>query len=282
MRVLLFLLSISFSCGLFAQDFSGRWTGYAMDSSSGKYQKLALNIGSHDSLMTGVVHRYFPATGHFCNFVVSGQFHLDNLGILLFEDSTVNDSTSLPEEKIRGYYKFYYKQSHGKEMLEGYWYSYQLNGVVQRIKIDLERKTGKFIPLPIIKHHPHEDSVLTVNDQINNRNSPLVARITVQEDSVQIKLYDNGEIDGDSVSLYLNGVQILQHLKLEESAKILYLPLDRSLPVNKLVLVAENLGAMPPNTALMEIVTRQKTYYVYLSTDYKKNAMVEFIFKQTE
>jgi hypothetical protein len=95
-------------------------------------------------------------------------------------------------------------------------------------------------------------------------------------DSVIIALYDNGEIDGDSVSLYLNGEMLLQHLKLTAQPKVLTIAIDKSLPVNKLVLFAENLGRLPPNTALMEVTVRGKTYDLFLSTDYKKNASVEF------
>ena len=97
-----------------------------------------------------------------------------------------------------------------------------------------------------------------------------------QQDSVKVQLYDNGEIDGDSVSLYLNGELILAHQKLLAEPKTLWIPIDKNLPVNKLVLFAENLGRLPPNTALMEITIKGKIYNVFLSTDYTHNAMVEF------
>ncbi len=78
------------------------------------------------------------------------------------------------------------------------------------------------------------------------------------------------------MSLYLNDRLILEHLKLDIKPKILKLALDKSLPVNKLILYAENLGALPPNTALMEVNTKGKKYDIFLSTDFKRNAMVEF------
>jgi len=95
-------------------------------------------------------------------------------------------------------------------------------------------------------------------------------------DSIRIDLFDNGEIDGDSVSLYLNNELLVAHVRLTAEAKTLIIPIDKSLPVNKLMLFAENLGRLPPNTALMEVTIHGKTYDLFLSTDFKRNASVEF------
>jgi hypothetical protein len=108
-----------------------------------------------------------------------------------------------------------------------------------------------------------------------------VATIPIRgTDTVSVTLYDNGEIDGDSISLYLNNELLLQHYKLTAEAKVLLVPIDKSLPVNRLVLFAENLGKLPPNTALMEVTVHGKTYELFLSTDYKKNASVEFLMQE--
>jgi hypothetical protein len=74
----------------------------------------------------------------------------------------------------------------------------------------------------------------------------------------------------------MNGQLVLEHLKLDSKPRILKLALDKSLPVNKLILFAENLGALPPNTALMEVNINDKKYNIFLSTDFHRNAMVEF------
>ena len=95
-------------------------------------------------------------------------------------------------------------------------------------------------------------------------------------DTIRVALYDNGEIDGDSVSLFINGRLLVQHVRLTADAKVLLIPIDKSLSVNRLVLFAENLGKLPPNTALMEVTIHGKTYNLFLSTDYRKNASVEF------
>jgi hypothetical protein len=78
----------------------------------------------------------------------------------------------------------------------------------------------------------------------------------------------------------MNNELILQHLRLAAEPKVLMVPIDKSLPVNRLVLFAENLGKLPPNTALMEVTVHGKTYELFLSTDYKRNASVEFALQE--
>ena len=114
-----------------------------------------------------------------------------------------------------------------------------------------------------------------------DRETPVVATIPIRGiDTVRIELYDNGKIDGDSVSLYLNNDLLLQHYKLTAQAKVMLVPIDKSLPVNRLILFAENLGTIPPNTALMEVTVHGKTYDLFLSTDFRKNACVEFALQE--
>ena len=56
--------------------------------------------------------------------------------------------------------------------------------------------------------------------------------------------------------------------------------LDKNLPTNKLLFVAENLGDIPPNTGLMIINTKMKRYEINLSTDFSTNNSIEFILKE--
>jgi hypothetical protein len=45
-------------------------------------------------------------------------------------------------------------------------------------------------------------------------------------------------------------------------------------------MVGENLGTIPPNTALMIINAGDKRYQLYLTSDEQKNAMVRFIYEK--
>ncbi|MHA4808570.1 hypothetical protein ACX0G9_10715 [Flavitalea flava] len=296
-----FLLAIMFllpgsTFVLKAQDLTGQWTGSSTSSLSEKKHKIILNISAGDSLFGGVLHWYYPETQYFRQFIVSGHFHSRDSTLSIREDSadqkipgekqettvnysgtpgsgTSNSSTPKQEEGPQGRYLLHYKRNGHKEVLEGHWSGRE------PVSIRLEKKAPPFIPLPPVTHHPKKDSAREKQwVSLLGRQTPLISSVPVPAglDSVKIELYDNGEIDGDSVSLYLNDERILAHLELKAQAKTLWIRIDRSLPVNRLVLFAENLGKLPPNTALLEVTVRGKKHTIFLSTDYKRNAMVEF------
>jgi hypothetical protein len=50
--------------------------------------------------------------------------------------------------------------------------------------------------------------------------------------------------------------------------------LDDDSPTHEFVMVAENMGTIPPNTALMIITAGNKRYEVSLTSTEQKNAMV--------
>ena len=92
--------------------------------------------------------------------------------------------------------------------------------------------------------------------------------------SVRLELYDNGEIDYDSVSLYLNSKKILPKTMLTHKAIKLNIELDPSLEYNELSMFAENLGTIPPNTAALILYDGKIRYEAIMTSDLKKNATI--------
>ena len=86
---------------------------------------------------------------------------------------------------------------------------------------------------------------------INGRKTETVETVLVKSKKVTIKIWDNDKVDGDIVSLNLNGKWILKNYRLKKHAKniVIDLPEDS----NELILYAENLGKIPPNTASISI-----------------------------
>jgi hypothetical protein len=101
---------------------------------------------------------------------------------------------------------------------------------------------------------------------------PQVVNFT--SDSLVLALYDNGEVDGDTVSVLLNGEVIIpkQCLKTVAFKKTIYYTPGQG-DMN-LVLYAENLGSYPPNTGLLVIIDGEERYNVRFSADLKKNAAI--------
>jgi hypothetical protein len=98
--------------------------------------------------------------------------------------------------------------------------------------------------------------------------------INFTSDSLVLALYDNGEVDGDTVSVLLNGEVIVakQCLKTTAFKKTIYIPAG-DFQAN-IVLYAENLGAYPPNTGLLVVIDGEERHNVRFSADYKKNSAI--------
>lgn len=134
---------------------------------------------------------------------------------------------------------------------------------------------------PIIK--PSQDNIVNkkipVPDVLKERDNPLVKKITTNSSDILIQLYDNGEIDGDTITVYDNNEVIAYRKGLTKKAITLNIKATPENPVHEIVMVANNLGTIPPNTALMIVTTDGKHYELFVSSDEKKNAKVVIEFK---
>jgi hypothetical protein len=111
-------------------------------------------------------------------------------------------------------------------------------------------------------------------EEFSRRSNIYEKDITVYEDSILVSFYDNGEIDDDTISVFLNKKPILVRRGLSARALNVYIGLDSTTDVHELSMFANNMGKFPPNTALMVISDRQKRYELYLSASLKQNASV--------
>ena len=97
---------------------------------------------------------------------------------------------------------------------------------------------------------------------------------------ITLNIYDNAEIDGDSVSIYYNGRLLRSHLRLTEKPIVLDLDLDDNKALHSVVMFAENLGTIPPNTALIIFYDPKGRRYELLSRSTPtENAMIVFEYK---
>ncbi|MDQ6608404.1 MAG: hypothetical protein M3Y85_01115 [Bacteroidota bacterium] len=127
-----------------------------------------------------------------------------------------------------------------------------------------------------------EKKILTPPAIIRERKNELTKTITVNSQTVTISLYDNGEIDDDTISVYLDGRLILANKRLSHTPITYQLEMSESSPDHTLVMVAENMGRIPPNTSLMIIQDGDKRYQASITSTEQKNAMVRFRYEKKE
>lgn len=109
---------------------------------------------------------------------------------------------------------------------------------------------------------------------LTTRENSLVKKIETEAGELKIELYDNGEIDGDTVSIYHNNVLIKSRAGLSQKPISFSIPIDASQPHHELIMVANNLGSIPPNTSVMIITSPTNRYEVFISSTEQKNAKV--------
>ena len=146
--------------------------------------------------------------------------------------------------------------------------------------------------VPVIK--PERDTALKTTAVVNQprniilptpmvlktRENPLVRKFETEAGEIKINVYDNGEIDGDTVSIYHNNELVRSHMRLSQKPITFTIGVNASEPYHELVMVADNLGSIPPNTSVMIITTPVKRYQVFISSTEQKNAKVVFELKK--
>ena len=136
---------------------------------------------------------------------------------------------------------------------------------------------------PVVE--PKSAPVVTVTPLNNEqkfvtRSKQLMQEILISGDSIELTFYDNAEVDGDSISIFLNNQLLYEHVRLSDKAYTIRLavaPLQQS---NELVMVAENLGSIPPNTSLMVAMVDGKRYETRLESTEQSSAVIRFIRKE--
>lgn len=112
------------------------------------------------------------------------------------------------------------------------------------------------------------------------RENEVVKTITTNANEIIIKVFDNGTIDNDTVSVYLDKKLVVSKQRLTEKAIVVKFQLDDTNDFHQLVMVAENLGEIPPNTSLMVVTAGNKQYEVRITSTEQKNAVVIFKYEK--
>ena len=133
-------------------------------------------------------------------------------------------------------------------------------------------------PVASVKSQPVVQTpvVLPPAAKIAERKEETIQTVWVKTDSLRLALYDNGEVDGDTVTVLMNGEVIMpmQGLKSVAIKKTIYF--DANIDTLRIVLYAENLGKYPPNTGLLTVYDGTQRYEIRFSADYQKSAAVIF------
>ena len=104
------------------------------------------------------------------------------------------------------------------------------------------------------------------------RENLLAKKIITHSKSITIDLIDNGTIDNDTITIYNNNTLMLDHNRLSYKAIHFDLKFDENHKTQEVIVVANNLGSVPPNTALLIYKDAKQTEEISINTNLTQNA----------
>lgn len=268
-----------------SQNLSGIWEGHTGHSSFYTMPvKVIIELTMiNDSTITGISHAYYTR-GRFEHHKLSGRFDKRWGIVYLSEDSLIDFKKGFLDKIDAGAYDLKLINTSSGLKLDGEWTSNKkrvfVDPTVKKWFWKEKKEVAPKIDLPM-----NAETKATVIDSINkiNRMDDLQMIIELDnkdKDSIRVDLYDNGQIDNDTVSVYINDRLVINKQMITAKPITFYFSLSEKNHFDKIKLIAENLGTIPPNTALMIITTTKKKHNVLLSSTFEKSAVVEFFLKE--
>ena len=275
-----FIFTIQTHC----QNISGEWVGnYAKSFFAIFPQKLVIEIFvSYDSVVTGLSHLYYK-NNKYEHYTIKGIYNKKDSSINFKEDRTIAVKLGFMYTNCLGIYKMKLSVNDSLMRFDGRWKD-KSKSILLRCPscgVWLEKKITK--PKPIITSANNDSLANKPADKNLLRTADIQSLIEIdkkEKDSIKIEIYDNGTIDNDSVSVYFDDNMLINKKRITTNPIIIYISLNKENTNSKLKLVAESVGSIPPCTALMIITTKKSRHEVNLSSNFEKNAMIEFFLKE--
>jgi len=118
-----------------------------------------------------------------------------------------------------------------------------------------------------------------VPEHVRNRTVVKTETIKLTRPTIDVFIYDNHLVDGDTLSIFFNGEWVLRNYGVVKEKKKLTLNLMENTN-NYMVLFAENLGSKPPNSAVVYFVDGKQKRYITLNSDMTQCSAINFVYKK--
>lgn len=112
------------------------------------------------------------------------------------------------------------------------------------------------------------------------RSNQIAKKVQMEAGEILIELYDNGEVDGDTVTVFDNNNLLTANAGLSTKPIRLTIKIDKDHPHHEIVMVANNLGSIPPNTSMMVITSKNVRHEIFISSSEERNAKVVIDLKE--
>jgi hypothetical protein len=259
-----------------AQNLTGIWRGTRTQSAGGCFPEysLELQITYSGTNILGRAYNYYNKE-QYTKILFTGKYNPTTKRMVIIESAVLNyniPNTCIPCIKT---YDLIWTLNSAEEALDGTWKGHEMGNenLCPPGKIHLTRQKSSIFPIEVDQDENLRKLQADLNFQ--KRTNEVVQEFTIDKPEIKIELYDNAEIDDDTVSIFLNNALLLHKKRLTLQ------PLTLSITAfpntdYEIMMYAENLGRIPPNTSLMVITAGGKKYEARLSSNEQKNAVVKF------
>ena len=310
MRVLLTLVCFIGTITGSAQGIKGSWFGSADVLLGGSHNNylVELDLKQENNEVKGIISYYFKQT--YQSFYVKGSYNprtrevlIKDVPITYFRASAANGVECIMDLRAlitasragtnikgvfstQGKYKYtcpdiafdfvYGEQLDTDSLLEKFaavrkiWQPSEEDVVVNDSKVYVPDS----VDLKVKEPSAEQMEAQKILEQFNKRKEVVGQELLVESDSLRLTFYDNGIVDGDSISVFFNREPVAIHQSLTERGIVFYTVLDPTKEHNELSMFAENLGSIAPNTALMVITDGVNRYEVFLSSSLTQNSTI--------
>ena len=296
------LIALVFTLQVFSQSPTGYWYGAANVKLRNTYSNylVELILQQDKNNVTGVLNYFFKNT--YRSIPVRGTYnantrliYISNIPVSYYGsyynrdvDCAMNFAATLRVSQLSSVLKgSFLSKPEYKYTCPEILFTLKLNtdslkqdSVKQAIKVLKETyqvwRPSETDTVAAVKIQPRNVVNYVVSNQYKEREKVITEELTVEADSIKVDFYDNGEIDGDSISVFYNDKLIAFNRILSTRSVHFDITLDSTKEINELTMFADNLGAIPPNTALMVVNDGKKRYEVRLTSNLEKNATIRF------
>lgn len=294
MKCLLCILLSLIVHNTFSQDISGKWYGKVTQGPGGYSQLYDLELDLNQK--KNIWGDSYSYEGESVRIRIGLSGYIDRDSIRLSESIGWIREDKVPWDWVACIKNFSlaYRKDNNLEYLEGRWSGISKDDprdacipgkvILSRSITGLEKfleehKDSVFIAEPIstlIEPLPQID----FKPSFLNTEPKKVTEIIVHNPELQIQLLDYLKVDNDTVSVYLNRSILAKNIRISKRPALINFKLDTRIELHEILLYAENLGLIPPNTSELILVDGEDRHRIMIVSDTQKTAAVYLRYKR--
>jgi len=280
------LLFVLLGCGVAssAQNLAGIWRGKRTQVTGGCFPEyfieLHVTYAGSNIMILGNAYNYYDRE-RYTKINFTGRYNPVTKRMVIIENLVL--AFNVPAHCIPCIktYDLNYTKNDSVEAFIGEWKGHEMgnNNICPPGRIQLNRETSSIFPVDVFQSDTLSKLQKTLN--LADREKEVIKELVFDTSQIRIDIYDNAEIDDDTVSVFLNNTLLLHKKRLTATALTLHVTAYPNTDY-ELMMYADNLGKIPPNTSLMIITAGSKRYELRISSSEKKSAVIRFRYLPTK